>query len=769
MPTVSIRTGLLLAIASLAALVAISSVTALFIMRSITGQQEIVTERAFPAAITATELEAETGRILQFMDRLDRAPTVQAVEELASEFATAMAETKNTTQRLHSQTGSTALTDQLDGLLVDLEAAITGYVDISRQRAQLVASQSDAVALISDESSNLNGVTDSLVANARATVTNRLSRMYDTVEDPYMIDDTYDTLDNILDIDQPYSTRMSDLRNNALLLQQLSLKLLAANDIETLDAFQSKILFTIETIDREVSSIDDPERQAQAKAFLDKMLTVLGSDAQQSLYDSIVESLANRDRATITRAELDDLFAQFENTVAEIVSISAAQIEKSVSKAAQQVSVGNMTLIAIAITAILLSGAIGYGYVSKHILQRLSQLSNMTKEMASGNIDMTLPRAPDDELGQMVTALGIFQKGEIERREQKEREQTRLKETSDFVSTLSEALRNLSMGDLRFRIDQDVGAEFSSICVNYNQSVNRLNEILTDVVGTSETISSGMQSLYNASIQLAKRTEQQASAVTQTTTTLAQIKNEVEGTASGARDAWELSQNAQKKAEIGRDVVAQSTNAMERIKKSTDEISSFIGLIDDIAFQTNLLALNAGVEAARAGQAGSGFAVVAAEVRGLAQRASTAAQDIKTRINTSVTDVQNGENLANETRHALSEIEDMVKELNTAIMDISTTAQSQVNSIREINTAMNEIENVTQHNAAMVEETNASTVALQSDVSSMLDSASVFKLDDPQEKSASQEPKFTRSSNSLELFSAMANDADIPAMRTMTG
>lgn len=769
MPKVSIRTGLLLAISSLAALVAISTVTALFIMSSIAGQQEVVTQRAFPAAMTATELEAETGRILQFVDRLDRASDVQAVDELATEFTASVAETAVTTQRLHGQADNQALTDQVDALLVELEKAITGYIDISRQRAQLVAKKGDALALISDESGNLNEVTDSLVANARATVTNRLSRMYDTVEDPYMLDDTFDALDSILDIDQPYSTRMSDLRNSALLLQQLSLKLVAADGIEALDAVQSEILSTIETLERGVSSIDDPDRQMRAREFFDEILTVLGPDAQQGLYKSALEALANRDRAKITRGELNDLLSKIETVVGEIVSISAAQIDRSIASAARQISVGNTTLIAIAFVAILISIAIGYVYVSKHILRRLRQVSNITREMASGNLDIPLPRESTDELGQMISALGIFRQGEIERREQKQREQTRLRETSDFVSMLSDALHNLSKGDLRFRVNEGIGDEFRSICVNYNRSVNRLNEILTDVVGTSETISDGMRSLHNASEQLAKRTEQQASALTETTTTLAQIKNEVDGTASSANNAWELSRNAQKKAEMGREVVVQSANAMARIKKSTDEISNFIGLIDDIAFQTNLLALNAGVEAARAGQAGSGFAVVAAEVRGLAQRASTTAKDIKERINTSVAEVQTGEVLANETKHALSEIEDMVQNLNTAIMEISKSAQSQANSIREINTAMNEIENLTMQNAAMGEETNASTIALQSDVSSLIDSASVFKLEHPTETHSYHDLKTQHASTVPEQVGHWANEADDATKRALAG
>jgi methyl-accepting chemotaxis protein len=95
---------------------------------------------------------------------------------------------------------------------------------------------------------------------------------------------------------------------------------------------------------------------------------------------------------------------------------------------------------------------------------------------------------------------------------------------------------------------------------------------------------------------------------------------------------------------------------MARIEQSSKQISSIIGVIDEIAFQTNLLALNAGVEAARAGEAGKGFAVVAQEVRELAQRSAQAAKEIKDLIRNSSDEVSNGVKLVSETGEALKKI-----------------------------------------------------------------------------------------------------------------
>jgi methyl-accepting chemotaxis protein len=103
---------------------------------------------------------------------------------------------------------------------------------------------------------------------------------------------------------------------------------------------------------------------------------------------------------------------------------------------------------------------------------------------------------------------------------------------------------------------------------------------------------------------------------------------------------------------------------MQKIESSSQQISSIIGVIDDIAFHTNLLALNAGVEAARAGEAGKGFAVVAQEVRELTQRPTQAAREIKQLIRNSSDEVEGGVKLVSQTGEALKTKESHIVEIN---------------------------------------------------------------------------------------------------------
>jgi methyl-accepting chemotaxis protein len=148
---------------------------------------------------------------------------------------------------------------------------------------------------------------------------------------------------------------------------------------------------------------------------------------------------------------------------------------------------------------------------------------------------------------------------------------------------------------------------------------------------------------------------------------------------------------------------------MGDIARSSQQIGSIIGVIDEIAFQTNLLALNAGVEAARAGDAGRGFAVVASEVRALAQRSAQAAKEIKGLISASASQVDLGVSLVGETGKALERILAQVAQINQVVGEIAADAAQQSGGLDELNAALNQMDVVTQQNAAMVEQSTAAS------------------------------------------------------------
>ncbi|WJJ93054.1 methyl-accepting chemotaxis protein [Neopusillimonas aromaticivorans] len=167
---------------------------------------------------------------------------------------------------------------------------------------------------------------------------------------------------------------------------------------------------------------------------------------------------------------------------------------------------------------------------------------------------------------------------------------------------------------------------------------------------------------------------------------------------------------------------------MRKINESSERISEIVGIIDSIAFQTNILALNAAVEAARAGEAGRGFAVVASEVRALAQRSSSAANEVKTLINDSVDKVTIGNAQVENAGQRMSEIVQNNDAMTSLVQEISNASQEQSIGLQQINQAITAMDEMIQKNVSLVSDTTEATKALREQASELHRSVSVFKI-----------------------------------------
>lgn len=152
--------------------------------------------------------------------------------------------------------------------------------------------------------------------------------------------------------------------------------------------------------------------------------------------------------------------------------------------------------------------------------------------------------------------------------------------------------------------------------------------------------------------------------------------------------------------------------AMQTIKSASDDITKILKTIDEIAFQTNILALNAAVEAARAGEHGAGFAVVAEEVRALAQRSALAARETAAKIEHSVLQSTHGVQISAEVAKSFSEIQGRIQELDTLVAEIAAASGEQNQGIEQVSTAVSQMDKVTQSNAGSAEETAAAAEEL---------------------------------------------------------
>ncbi|RUM18840.1 globin-coupled sensor protein [Rhizobium vallis] len=291
------------------------------------------------------------------------------------------------------------------------------------------------------------------------------------------------------------------------------------------------------------------------------------------------------------------------------------------------------------------------------------------------------------------------------------------------------AMAAIAAKDISYRITDELPEAYHRLRDDFNHALEQLTGTIREIDSAAGQINAGAQEIRSAADDLARRTEQQAASIEETAAALEEITTTVKDSSRRAEEAGQLVAKARTGAELSGRIVERAVTAMGAIDSSSREISSIIGVIDEIAFQTNLLALNAGVEAARAGEAGKGFAVVAQEVRELAQRSAKAAKEIKALINASGEHVKTGVSLVGETGEALTVIADEVKEIDRHIGSIVEAAREQATALAEINTAVNAMDQGTQKNAAMVEESTAASHALVREIARIADMLQEFNIE----------------------------------------
>ncbi|WP_405406218.1 methyl-accepting chemotaxis protein [Paracoccus sp. Ld10] len=466
-------------------------------------------------------------------------------------------------------------------------------------------------------------------------------------------------------------------------------------------------------------------------------------------------------------AGLDDYWADatelraLELEVRQAASVVAATEEEALSlvQLIRETAVGQAAeadaafeeIMQAAIVAILggVAVAIALGiviatYLSRDLRVRLSQTVEQTNRLARGDLNTEVRGTEgSNELAQLAQALSIFRQNAVEaqslaeetRRLEAEAAATRdieARQQARVVRDIGAGLDRLAQGDLTQQIanppSDPFPAGYDGLREAFNSVVDNLTGTIKRITDVADQVRGGAGEITSAAQDLASRAETQAATLEQSAAALNQMNASVNSTAERARHAEQASRQNRDIAETSAEVVRDAVTAMRGIEASSEQITRIIGVIDDIAFQTNLLALNAGVEAARAGEAGRGFAVVASEVRGLAQRASDSAREIKSLISQSASQVKAGSALVGKTGDSLGQILTKAHEVSEQITAISLAANEQAIGLAEVNTGVNQLDQVTQQNAAVAEQANAAAASLQERSEDLIREISGFRV-----------------------------------------
>ena len=436
--------------------------------------------------------------------------------------------------------------------------------------------------------------------------------------------------------------------------------------------------------------------------------------------------------------ESDALFLEASNTFLEVVEFNKTGADQAnldgndLYASARTIMVSAMGLIGVLSLLFAL-------YIIQSINKPVKELDDVARKIADGDLNQSISYQSRDELGKLAVNFN--------------KTVDRLRDYVKYIDEISDVLKQIAGGNLIFELTYDYAGEFAKIkqamdeiSTSLNSTMGQINQAADQVAAGSDQVSSGAQALSQGSTE-------QASSVEELAATINVISNQVNENARNAQDANEKAHTVGNKAEDSSRSMGEMLSAMADISNSSNEIGKIIKTIEDIAFQTNILALNAAVEAARAGEAGKGFAVVADEVRNLASKSAEASKNTAVLIETSLSSVEHGKSIADETAQSLEEVVREVKEVTRTINQISDASIQQADSIVQVTQGIDQISSVVQTNSATAEESAAASEELSGQSQVLKNLVNQFKIKDytgtpdasplkaPDEKRAERKPE----------------------------
>lgn len=277
------------------------------------------------------------------------------------------------------------------------------------------------------------------------------------------------------------------------------------------------------------------------------------------------------------------------------------------------------------------------------------------------------------------------------------------------VLTMAAAAALISEGDLNVKLPQNSKDEIGALSESLAKMAANMKEIITKIHGSSAHVVNGALQVSDFSLTLSNGAAKQSDAIELLAEAVKLISEKSKQNAQGANQAKAVTSSANAHAKQGAEHVKILLTAMTDLSTSAQQMSKIIKDIDNIAFQTNILALNASVEAARAGDLGKGFSVVAQSVRELAERSAHSAKETARMLEVTCSQTKSGTDIATALSGALSEIHEAIQQAQNLVDSISLESQDQAHSVASVDLHLVQIANIIQKNCTTAEDASAAS------------------------------------------------------------
>ena len=303
-----------------------------------------------------------------------------------------------------------------------------------------------------------------------------------------------------------------------------------------------------------------------------------------------------------------------------------------------------------------------------------------------------------------------------------------IQQMKEVMGDITIHLKNMANGDMTLPVMKDYAGDFSSLHDSLILIYGQLNQTLRTIKESAQQVNAGSSQVADAASALASGAAEQAETIDQLSFAIAEITEKVEQSTTHIEEAAGYAGETVARVDESNEKMKQMLLAMDEIKNTSDEIEKITKDVDGIASQTNLLALNAAVEAARAGEAGKGFAVVADEVRSLAAKSAEAAKRTALLVENAANAVSDGLGTAKENAKILNSVREQAGQVRELMESVQQASKEQTIAMGQVRSGINQISAVVQSNAATAEESSASSEELSAQANLLRKEVEKFKI-----------------------------------------